>query len=134
MKLKSDEQAAARALISMPLPPKDMKAELQKVRDEENLKYRMQLAGMRKETAMALIREKEACIKLLQTSPDQIRGKIEILNRQKDQLRHKLLTQDSDFSTLDQPTLGFIDLIRADVNMFRERRCKLDVSNENALR
>uniref|UniRef100_A0A914E5W9 Uncharacterized protein n=1 Tax=Acrobeloides nanus TaxID=290746 RepID=A0A914E5W9_9BILA len=106
MKLKSDEQAAARALISMPLPPKDMKAELQKVRDEENLKYRMQLAGMRKETAMALIREKEACIKLLQTPPDQIRGKIEILNRQKDQLRHKLLTQDSDFSTLDQPTLG----------------------------
>ena len=105
MKLKCDEQAA-RSLVAMP-SPKDMKVELQKVRDEENLKYRMQLASIRKDTVMVLMREKDACIKLLQTPPEQIRGKIEVLNRQKDQLRHKLLAQDGgDFSILDHSASG----------------------------
>lgn len=45
---------------------------------------------------MASIREKEACIQLLQGPPDSTKEKIEILMRQKEQLRHRLLTQNSE--------------------------------------
>jgi hypothetical protein len=45
---------------------------------------------------MAAIREKEACIQLLQGPPDSTKEKIEILIRQKEQLRHRLLTQSSE--------------------------------------
>lgn len=50
----------------------------------------------RKEVTIAAIREKEACIQLLQGPPDSSKEKIEILLRQKEQLRHRLLTQNSE--------------------------------------
>lgn len=43
---------------------------------------------------MALINEKESCIQLLQHSPESIKNKVEELIRQKEHLKHKLLTQD----------------------------------------
>jgi hypothetical protein len=50
----------------------------------------------RKEVTMSSIREKEACIQLLQGPPDSTKEKIEILSRQREQLRHRLLTQNSE--------------------------------------
>ena len=47
---------------------------------------------------MAQIREKDASIQLLQMSPEQYSEQIQILTRQKEQLRHKLLTNDNDTS------------------------------------
>ncbi len=41
---------------------------------------------------MAVIREKEACIHLLQGPPDLLRDKIDVLLRQKEQLKHQLLS------------------------------------------
>lgn len=43
---------------------------------------------------MTLINEKEACIQILQHFPGTIKDKVEELLRQKEQLKHKLLTQD----------------------------------------
>ncbi|KAI6215700.1 hypothetical protein M3Y94_00415300 [Aphelenchoides besseyi] len=68
----------------------------QKAWDEERQRYQRQLVNLRKEVTMAAIREKEACIQLLQGPPDSTKEKIEILARQKEQLRHRLLTQNSE--------------------------------------
>lgn len=61
---------------------------------------------------MAAIREKEGCIALLQGPPDSLKEKIDILARQKEQLRHRLLTQNSEaYSTgadATSPYLGNI--------------------------
>ncbi|KAI6177525.1 ELKS/Rab6-interacting/CAST family member 1 [Aphelenchoides bicaudatus] len=68
----------------------------QKAWDEERQRYQRQLVNLRKEVTMASIREKDACIQLLQGPPDSTKEKIEILMRQKEQLRHRLLTQNSE--------------------------------------
>ncbi|CAD5225483.1 unnamed protein product [Bursaphelenchus xylophilus] len=64
--------------------------------EEERQRYQRQLVNLRKEVTMAAIREKEACIQLLQGPPENIKEKIEILARQKEQLRHRLLTQNNE--------------------------------------
>lgn len=89
----------------------------QKAWDEERQRYQRQLVNLRlvvlkpivlmyhlitryklyrKEVTMAAIREKDACVQLLQGPPDSTKEKIEILLRQKEQLRHRLLTQNSE--------------------------------------
>lgn len=51
---------------------------------------------------MAAIREKDACIQLLQGPPEALKDKVDILARQKEQLRHRLLTQNNEqYSTAD---------------------------------
>lgn len=92
---------------------KDFKNEIQKAMDEERIQYQRQIAAIRlekmkliqfflikslfrREALMAQIREKDAAIQLLQISPEQFSGQITILTRQKEQLRHKLLTNDNE--------------------------------------
>ncbi|CAD5218308.1 unnamed protein product [Bursaphelenchus okinawaensis] len=64
--------------------------------EDERQRYQRQLVNLRKEVTMAAIREKEACIQLLQGPPEPIKEKVEILARQKEQLRHRLLTQNNE--------------------------------------
>lgn len=73
---------------------------LHKQLTETRERLQRQMLNLRKEAVMAVIREKEACILLLQGPPDTINEKVEILARQKEQLKHRLLTQeDGLFST-----------------------------------
>lgn len=53
----------------------------------------------RKEILMSLIQEKEFCIQLLKSPPDSINEKIKILLKQKEQLKHRLLTTTGLFGT-----------------------------------
>lgn len=80
----------------------------QKAWEEERQRYQRQLVNLRKEVTMAAIREKESCIQLLQSPPEAIKDKIEVLLRQKEQLRHRLLTQNNEqYSTAENgPFLG----------------------------
>jgi hypothetical protein len=75
---------------------KDFKNEIQKAMDEERIQYQRQITAIRREALMAQIREKDAAIQLLQISPEQFSEQITILTRQKEQLRHKLLTNDNE--------------------------------------
>uniref|UniRef100_A0A915E748 Uncharacterized protein n=1 Tax=Ditylenchus dipsaci TaxID=166011 RepID=A0A915E748_9BILA len=81
---------------------------LQKMLEEERSKFQRQLTNLRKEVGMELIKEKDACINLLQSPPDSLKEKVEILTRQKEQLKHRLLIQVNDaFSTSEGgPYLG----------------------------
>lgn len=65
---------------------------LQMQLDEERSKHQQQMSSVRKEIGMALVREKEACIHLLQGPPDSLRDKIDVLLKQKEQLKHQLLS------------------------------------------
>uniref|UniRef100_A0AC34QU09 Uncharacterized protein n=1 Tax=Panagrolaimus sp. JU765 TaxID=591449 RepID=A0AC34QU09_9BILA len=87
---------------------KDFKAEIQKAMDEERVQYQRQIASIRKESLMSQIKEKEAMIQLLQMSPEQFADQIQLLTRQKEQLRHKLLTHDAEFFTANVPNAGNI--------------------------
>lgn len=76
---------------------KDFKTEIQKAMDEERAQYQRQILSIKKEAMMSQIREKDAAIQLLQISPEQFADQIQLLIRQKEQLRHKLLTHDAEF-------------------------------------
>ena len=45
---------------------------------------------------MAAIRALDNCVQLVQQPPDSLKEKVEVLTRQKEQLRHRLLTQSSE--------------------------------------
>ncbi|KAI1724949.1 RIM-binding protein of the cytomatrix active zone domain-containing protein [Ditylenchus destructor] len=68
---------------------------IQRQLEEERVIFQRQLSNLRKEVSMEVIKEKEACIALLQSPPDSISEKIDILTRQKEHLKHRLLTQGS---------------------------------------
>ena len=55
---------------------------------------------------MAAIREKDGCIQLLQGPPDTLKEKLDILARQKEQLRHRLLTQNSESYSARKPSFA----------------------------
>lgn len=76
---------------------KDFKAEIERAMNEERSQYQRQILAIKKESLMSQIREKEAAIQLLQMSPEQFSDQIQLLTRQKEQLRHQLLTHDSEF-------------------------------------
>uniref|UniRef100_A0A7E4W674 GOLGA2L5 domain-containing protein n=1 Tax=Panagrellus redivivus TaxID=6233 RepID=A0A7E4W674_PANRE len=75
---------------------KDFKNEIQNAMNDERVQYQRQINAIKKESLTAQIREKEATIKMLQMSPDQFADQISLLTRQKEQLRHKLLSVDSE--------------------------------------